>query len=353
MLPSSVKKVRVGVIGASGYVGSELLRLIAGHPQLEISGVFGEHSAGKALSEVLPAWRGLSTISIERVDVSNIAETCDLAITSLPHGASHTLVSQLFAAGVLTFDMSADFRLKNAADYAAWYGAAPAQDLLQRAVYGLPEVFREAIREAVLVAVPGCYPTASSLGIAPLLSNHLAEPDDVIIDAKSGVSGAGRVPTQATHFAEAGEGIRAYKVAGQHRHIPEIEQVLSHVAARPIYVTFTPHLVPMSRGILATAYLKPSLRFTDIQACRASAQAFFASSPSVVVLDEQSPDTAWVRGSNRCFISYHYDARAKRIIVQSAIDNLVKGAAGQAIQCINIRLGFEESLGLLMPAMFP
>ncbi|MEZ4249011.1 MAG: N-acetyl-gamma-glutamyl-phosphate reductase [Polyangiales bacterium] len=224
---------------------------------------------------------------------------------------------------------------------------------LRPAVYGLVELHREALRTADLVAVPGCYPTASTLALAPLLASGLIETTGLVIDAKSGVSGAGRSPTASTHLPETAEGFRAYKVAGTHRHTPEIEQELGRVAGTSIRLTFTPHLVPMTRGILATGYAMAKGDVT-VEQCRQAALALYEGSASVHVLSAgKSPDTLWVRGSNRAHVAYHVDRRTGRVLAQAAIDNLVKGAAGQAVQCANLRFGFEESAGLAVPATWP
>ena len=251
------------------------------------------------------------------------------------------------------FDLSADFRLRDLAVYREWYGEHTAPDLVTHAVYGLCEIERDAIRTADLVAVPGCYPTASALAIAPLVKHARIDLDSIIVDAKSGASGAGRGLSEGSHFAQLSEGIRAYKVAGLHRHTPEIEQTLSRLAGKDVRITFTPHLVPMIRGILATVYAKQTTPFSAADATEI-ARAMYDGSPSVTVLDPGiDPDTQWVRGSNRCFISYAIDKRTQRVVAQAAIDNLVKGASGQALQCFNLRYGFPEGQGIDAVGMFP
>jgi N-acetyl-gamma-glutamyl-phosphate reductase len=263
-------------------------------------------------------------------------------------------VKELRARGVVVFDLSADFRLSDLARHEEWYGAHHAPGLVSGAVYGLAELHRDALRRADLVAVPGCFPTASILPLAPLLAKGLVEQGPFVVDAKTGVSGAGRAPSERTHFSETTEGIRAYKIAGAHRHTPEIEQELSRVAGREVRVTFTPVLAPMTRGILATIYAraKPGV---DAAACIAAAREAYAGSPSVYVHPEPGacPDTLWVRGSNRAHLAYAHDARTGWLIAQGAIDNLVKGAAGQAIQCFNLRFGLPEGEGLGAPASWP
>jgi N-acetyl-gamma-glutamyl-phosphate reductase len=256
-------------------------------------------------------------------------------------------------------DLSADYRLADPKVYAAWYGEAGATDhpypeLLAEAVYGVPELWREEVRGARLVAAPGCYPTSAILATAPLLRGGLIEPAGIIIDAKSGASGAGRSPGQATHLPEAGEGVRPYKVAGTHRHTPEIEQALARVAAGPVTVTFTPHLLPMSRGILTCVYARPTDPGRSAAAYREAMEAAYASEPFVTVLPPgRLPDTAHLRGSNRVHLAVELDERAGLVVAFAALDNLVKGAAGQAIQCANLIHGIEESAGLDAIGLFP
>jgi N-acetyl-gamma-glutamyl-phosphate reductase len=285
--------------------------------------------------------------------VAAIAATADAAFCGLPHGASSAIVRQLRERGLVVFDLSADFRLQDLSVYREWYGEHDAPELVAGAVYGLCELEREAIRTADLVAVPGCYPTASALAIAPLVKAGLVELDTLIVDAKSGASGAGRGLSESTHFAQLSEGLRAYKVAGLHRHTPEIEQTLGRLAGREVRITFTPHLVPMTRGILATVYARVPADLT-VQRCTELARALYEGSPSVTVLDPGTdPDTQWVRGSNRAFVSYAIDKRTRRVVAQAAIDNLVKGASGQALQCFNLRFGFAEGTGISGVGMFP
>ncbi|MBX3247644.1 MAG: N-acetyl-gamma-glutamyl-phosphate reductase [Myxococcales bacterium] len=348
----TASEVRCAVVGATGYTGAELARLLLAHPRLALAQLVGHTKAGRPVDEVLPSLAGLVAGEILDFDPDAIAASCDAAFCALPHGASAPTVAALRERGVVVFDLSADFRLTDAATYEAWYGAHGAPALFGKAAYGLVELHREDLRDAGLVAVPGCYPTVSVLALAPLLRAGLVEPDGLVIDAKSGVSGAGRSPSPATHLPEAAEGFRAYKV-GAHRHTPEIEQELSRVAGAPLRVTFTPHLVPMTRGILATAYAQAKGEVTA-DACVEAARGLYAGSPSVHVFsDGRSPDTLWVRGSNRVHLSYHHDARTGRVIAIGAIDNLVKGAAGQAVQAANVRFGFEEGLGLGAPATWP
>ncbi|MBX7195573.1 MAG: N-acetyl-gamma-glutamyl-phosphate reductase [Sandaracinaceae bacterium] len=344
---------RVAVLGATGYTGAELLRLLLQHPEVRVTEIVGQSKSGQRVSAVLPALAGLVSGEVASYDAARIAKNADVAFACLPHGASGKIVAELHAAGLPVLDLSADFRLRDPKVHAEWYGHDEAPALRAEAVYGLAELNREALRSARLVAVPGCYPTASSLPLVPLLEAGLLEDGPIVIDAKSGVSGAGRQPGERTHFAETTEGFRAYKTGGSHRHTPEIEQTLSGVAGREIRVSFVPHLVPMTRGILASSYVRPR---AGLDAAKATelARARYEGSPSVHVLDAGScPDTLWVRGSNRAHLSYTLDARTGWLHCQGAIDNLVKGASGQAVQCFNLMRGYSEGMGLLGAAMWP
>ncbi len=346
-------KVRVAVVGATGYTGAELLRLMHGHSGIEVTTIAGHGKAGLPIARVLPSFNGVLRGDVSSVDINHIASTADAAFCGLPHGASQSIVRALRDRGLVVFDLSADFRLRDLTVYREWYGEHEAPDLVAEAVYGLCEIERDAIRTADLIAVPGCYPTASALAIAPLVKHGLIDLASIIVDAKSGVSGAGRAPSESSHFSHVSEGFRAYKVGGLHRHTPEIEQTLSRIAGEPVTVTFTPHLVPMIRGILSTVYAKQLTAFTRDTATEL-ARTMYEGSPSVTVLDPGTdPDTQWVKGSNRCFISYTVDKRTGRVIAQAAIDNLVKGASGQALQCFNLRYGFPEGQGLEAVGLFP
>ena len=352
---SSRERVRVAVVGASGYTGAELLRLLITHPHVEITALCARDKLTPRASTVLPSLAGVLEMPIEPFDADAVARKADVAFCGLPHGASIECVRALRERGVTVLDLSADFRLRDPNVYAEWYGAThAAPSLLEEAVYGLPELNREALRGAKLVAVPGCYPTASSLPMLPLLAKGLVGGDDLVVHALSGVSGAGRTPSATTHFSECAEGVRNYKIAGTHRHTPEIEQTLSMVAGRTVTITFSPTLVPMTRGILSTVYAHPTSEAVTVDEMVRAAREYFEGSPSVVVLDAGTlPDTLWVRGSNKAHVAYFFDRRAKRVVAQGAIDNLVKGASGQAVQCMNLACGFDEAAGLRAPAMFP
>ncbi len=346
--------LRIIVVGGTGYTGAELLRLALQHPQLEVAGVVGNKTAGGDIAAILPSFRGVLEGQVEAFDPDRVAEGADAVFCALPHAASAAVVASLRERGQTVFDLSADFRFADLTTYEKWYGPHPAPGLLPEATYGLVELHRESLRAADLIAVPGCYPTSAILALAPLLEAGLIDADGIVVDAKSGVSGAGRSVGPATHFSEVAEGLRAYKV-GAHRHAPEIDKELSAVAGSSVRVTFVPHLVPMTRGIHATCYARPSAsKAVPAAQCIEAAKALYASSPSVVVLDEgQHPDTLWVRGSNRVYLAYAQDPSSGTVVAMSVIDNLVKGAAGQAIQCLNVRFGFDEGTGLGSPAMWP
>ena len=358
-MSTDVPRLRVAVIGASGYTGGELLRLLLAHPRVEVTLVAARRAAGQTVAQVFPHLTGLCALPITAFDADAIAAGADVAFAALPHGESALVVAALHARGVTTLDLSADFRLHDATTWAAWYGGGdhphhPAAALLADAVYGLPERHRARLRGATLVAVPGCYPTATTLAIAPLLAAGLVAPRGLVVDAKSGASGAGRTPGLGTHLPEVGEGLRPYKVGGTHRHTPEIEQELALAAGAPVALLFTPHLVPMSRGILACVYADPTDPARGEADYRAALVAAYADEPFVDVLPAgQLPDTAHVRGSNRCHVQVVHDRRSGKVLAMSAIDNLVKGAAGQAVQCLNLARGWPEALGLGHAPLFP
>jgi N-acetyl-gamma-glutamyl-phosphate reductase len=347
------KPIRAIVVGGTGYTGAELVRLVLGHPYLELVSIVGNTTAGQVVSDVLPSLQGIVDAVVQPFEPDVIAAQADVAFCALPHAASAEAVSALRQRGQKVLDLSADFRFEDLSVYETWYGKHPVPERLSEAVYGLVELHREELRTADLIAVPGCYPTASTLALAPLVKNGLIRLDGIAVDAKSGVSGAGRGVSSATHFPETAEGARAYK-AGAHRHGPEIEQELSRLAGAPLNITFVPHLLPMSRGILATCYAQPVDSNVTVGACTEAARSLYTGSPSVHVLDEgQHPDTLWVRGSNRVHLGYAQDENSGMIIAMSAIDNLVKGASGQAIQCLNVRFGLDEGSGLEAPAQWP
>ncbi|MBF0127887.1 MAG: N-acetyl-gamma-glutamyl-phosphate reductase [Magnetococcales bacterium] len=346
--------ISVGIFGASGYTGGELVRLLARHPNARIAFVTSERHAGRPLSEVFPHLAAQPGQICRSMRETIGSAPCDVAFCALPHLTSMDVVPELLEQGVRVVDLSADFRLRDPEVYQTWYGEAHrAQGALEEAVYGLPELGRRReISMARLVANPGCYPTSVLLALAPLLRENAIEPDSLIIDSKSGVSGAGRTPAQGSMLSELSEGFRAYKTTG-HRHTPEIEQELSLMAGNPIRVRFTPHLLPQSRGILSTCYLRPRRTLTETQ-WREMFLNHYREERFVRVLPlGEYPATNHVRGSNECRLSVAYDGRTGWLMVLSVIDNLVKGAAGQAVQNMNLMMELEESAGLEQLPLFP
>ncbi len=346
-------KINAGIFGASGYTGIELARLLISHPFVELAAVHTRTYAGTPFEEVFGSLKSCTSLVCEDGTIENFAESCDVLFLALPHGiASHHITEEL-SEKCLFIDLGADFRLKDQELYEQWYGVEHGNPaLLRHAVYGLCELYRDRIAEARIIANPGCYTTASIAALAPLFAEGLAEPGSAIIDAKSGVTGAGRGVNLPLHFSEANESVKAYKVAA-HRHTPEIEQALSTFAGGEIAVRFTPHLIPMNRGILATCYARPKGR-THIEELFGLYREYYGDEPFIRLLEPgEYPETRWVRGSNFLDIGLHYDERTDTIVVLSAIDNLVKGAAGQAVQNMNIRFGLDETEGLLQLPLFP
>lgn len=342
--------VRAGIVGGTGYTGVELLRILALHPQVDVVAVTSRGDAGKRVSDAYPNLRG--HLDLPFVEPSLTAfETCDVVFFATPNGTCMRMAAELLERGIRVIDLAADFRLKDPEVFAQWYGEAHAcPDLLSEAVYGLPEFNRDAIRGARLIACPGCYPTAVQLGLAPLLRSGVVDPQSLIADVKSGVSGAGRKAEIPILMSETGESLKAYAVAG-HRHWPEIRQGLSALIAAPVGLTFVPHLIPMIRGIHATLYGRFVGQAQDLQSLF---EQTYADEPFVDVLPSGShPDTRNVRGSNRCQIAVHRPMNGDTIVVLSAIDNLVKGAAGQAVQNMNLMFGFDEIAGLSAIGLYP
>jgi N-acetyl-gamma-glutamyl-phosphate reductase len=344
--------VRIGVYGASGYTGQELLRLLLRHPSAEVVAVTSRRYAGQPVANVYPAFTGLTDLVFMDASPGEVAVECEHVFLALPHAVSMSVAPLFLQNHKKVVDLSADFRLRNAETYAAWYGRHTAAELLQEAVYGIPELYREQIRAACLVANPGCYPTSIILGLAPLLKEGWIDPSSIIADSKSGVSGAGREPQVASLFCEVTEAFKAYKVA-QHRHTPEIEQELGVIAGRGLRISFTPHLLPISRGILSTIYasLSETASHKDVHELY---EDFYRKELFVRVYKKGVfPNISSVRGTNYCDIGIAVDERTGRVIVISAIDNLVKGAAGQAIQNMNLMWGMKENLGLEMISLYP
>ncbi len=343
---------RIGIIGASGYTGGELSRLLSSHPQVEITVVTSRQHEGKTMAEVFPHLRQCSDLICEAPDIDALCAKADLFFTAVPHKTAMAIVPTLLARDRKVIDLSADFRLKDVSIYERWYQQHTAPEYIDRAVYGLPEIYRKAITDASLVANPGCYPTSILLPLAPLLEDKLIETKGIIADSKSGVSGAGRAASVATLYCEVADGFRPYKV-GDHRHTPEIDQELSLLAGTKLSATFTPHLLPISRGILSTLYATLKEGVTA-EAIAQSYRHRYAGERFVRLVDDPAlPATQYVRGSNYCDIGFRIDPRARRLIIMSAIDNVVKGAAGQAIQNMNIMCGFPEDSGLEGAPLFP
>jgi N-acetyl-gamma-glutamyl-phosphate reductase len=337
--------MRAAVIGATGYAGAELVRLLSGHPHAELSMMTSRQQGGTPFSDIYPAMAGIVDASCEAFSQETVSEAADVVFTALPHKAAMAVVPGLIDRGKKVIDLSADFRFKDPALYEAWYEPHQAKDLLQSAVYGLPETYADEIQKALLVGNPGCYPTSVLLPLLPLVKAPFVDLDNVVADSKSGASGAGRSVSLATHFCEVNESFRAYKVA-EHRHNPEMDEILSLAAGRQIHITFTPHLVPITRGMLTTVYvgLKGSVSHQEVAS---HLHTFFANKPFVRICPPgRFPDTRHVKGTNYCDIGVKVAERSRHLILVSAIDNLVKGASGQAVQNMNIMFGFPETAGL-------
>jgi N-acetyl-gamma-glutamyl-phosphate reductase len=350
-----MERKRVGLVGVTGYTGMELCRLVLHHPGMELVAATSRAEAGKRLGDLYPHLYGttMAEVPVQSPDYAALAAACDVVFLAVPHGTAMHAAKELVAAGCRVVDLSADFRLRDVGTYTAWYATDHAcPKLVPEAVYGLPELYAEAVAGARLVANPGCYPTASILALYPAVAAGLVEPEDLIIDAKSGASGAGRKANVATLFCEVHDSFRAYNL-GRHRHTPEIEQELSRAAGKALTVSFNPHLVPMDRGILATCYgrLRPHVdeaRVREVYAAFASGKPWVRFLPPGVL-----PETRWVRGTNFCDIAVVVDERTRRLIVVSCIDNLCRGASGQALVNANVMLGFPEDAGLSRAPLVP
>ncbi|BDD86769.1 N-acetyl-gamma-glutamyl-phosphate reductase [Desulfofustis limnaeus] len=345
--------LRVAIIGASGYTGGELARLLCNHDRVELTAATSRAQQNVPLADIYPHLRNRTAVVCSAPDVAQLIEQADFFFCAVPHKTAMDLVPGLLVSGKKVVDLSADFRFRDLRVYEHWYQPHTAPQIAAEAVYGLPEIHREAIRQARLVANPGCYPTSITLALGPLLQAGVIDPGSIIIDAKSGTSGAGRGASVATLFCEVTDGFRAYKVGGIHRHTPEIEQNLSHLAGRPVTVSFTPHLLPLSRGILSTIYASLTVA-ADEERLRDLLRQRYRDEPFVRVLDDdRQPATQYVRGSNYCDIALTVDRRTNRVILTSVIDNIVKGASGQAIQNMNLMCGFDETAGLTQAPLFP
>jgi N-acetyl-gamma-glutamyl-phosphate reductase len=348
-----VERMRACIIGATGYGGAELIRFLLHHPHVQLTSVVSSSNGGIPLPESFPHLLNLIDHTLDDVDMDVIRSKADVVFTATPSGVSMKLVPLLLEAGLRVIDLSGDYRLKSPSEYTLWYGKEPAeQGHLDSAVYGLSECFAPLIAGARFISNPGCYPTATLLGLAPLVQSGWIDPETIIIDAKSGVSGAGRGVGIGTHYSELNENLKVYKV-NKHQHIPEIEQALSWIGGQPVVTTFTTHLVPMTRGIMATMYAKLTAE-TSTEELLEVFRSYYEGKPFVRIRPEgQYPATKEVFGSNYCDIGLSVDQRTGRVTVISVIDNVVKGAAGQAIQNLNISMGWEETAGLHFAPVYP
>lgn len=344
--------IRIGIVGASGYTGVELARLLSACPEVKLTVATSRQYKGKKLADVYPNLAGMVDIVCDDLVPEELAARADFFFTAVPHQSAMNIVPGLLQAGKKVVDLSADFRLHDAAVYEKWYQKHTAQEYLAEAVYGLPELHRAEIPKARLVANPGCYPTSVILGLAPLLDAGAIEPETLIVDSKSGTSGAGRTAQTGTLFCEVTEGFKAYKIAA-HRHTPEMEQEISGLCKKAVTISFTPHLLPISRGILSTMYAKLHTMMTDAEVYELYS-TYYKDEPFVRVCGiGEFPATQFVRGSNFCDIGCKIDSRTGRVVIIAAIDNLVKGAAGQAVQNMNLMCNLPETRGLLAVPLFP
>ena len=346
--------IKIGIVGASGYSGSELLRFLVNHPgELQVALCTSETYAGQRIDSVLPNLRGFLSSKFEALDLDSLKDRVDVVVLAVPHKVAMSFVPQILAQGLRAVDFSADYRLEDAKTYEAWYHVEhTSTSLMSKSVYGLPERYRDCIRSAQLVANPGCYPTSAILAAMPFVKLGVVELDSIIVDSKSGISGAGPKPSENTHYANRESNFIAYNI-GVHRHTPEIEQELSAVASEPVRVTFTPHLVPMTRGILSTVYMRLTEEISSEEALNIYTK-FYEHEPFVRVLPTGTyPQTKAVLGSNYCDVGLEVDARTRRLVAMAAIDNLGKGAAGAVVQNLNLMFDFKETDGLKVPGMMP
>jgi N-acetyl-gamma-glutamyl-phosphate reductase len=346
--------IRVGIVGVTGYTGMELVRLLSGHPGAKVSYASSLTSIGQSLKEVLPNVPVDPEVAVEKFDVMSAWDNAEFFFLCLPHGKSMEAAGSLLDKGARVVDLSADFRMSDPSGYEQWYGEHTRIGLLAEAVYGMPEVYRERIREARLVANPGCYPTSIILGLLPLLKSGLVSHEGIIADCKSGVSGAGREPKNNLHFPEVEGNFLAYGIAGIHRHTGEIEQELGKLAGKPVRVNFSPHLVPVTRGILSTIYARPAAD-PDIGLIYRTCLDAYQKEPFLRVHgpEDDLPTLNTVRGTNICAVAPRVDRRTGTVIVVSCIDNLIKGAAGQALQNMNLMTGQAETAGLEIAPFYP
>ena len=346
--------IKVGIIGVTGYTGMELVRILMGHQGVQLAYASSRSWAGKKIGDAIPHLGSATELVLSSFDAADATKKAEFFFVCLPHGESMETVHRLRRAGSKVVDLSADFRLNDPSAYEQWYGTHSRKDLLSEAVYGMPELYREQILAADLVANPGCYPTSVILGLAPLLAQGIVDTDTIVIDSKSGVSGAGREPRPGFHFPETFGNFSAYNIAGQHRHIGEMEQELSSLAGADVRITFSPHLLPVSRGILSTIYVRPAVEVSDDKLYSVY-QEYYRGEPFIRINGPGGilPSLKDVRGTNLCFIGSRLDPRTGTIIIVSCIDNLVKGASGQAVQNMNLMVGFNETSGIEQTAMHP
>jgi len=344
--------IKAAIFGASGYTGQELTRILSGHPEVKLVAVTSRRFAGKPVTEVFPSLCGFTSLKYQNSTPAQISNICDIAFLALPHGVSMGIAPEFVKTGKKVIDLSADYRLRDLKTYEKWYGKHSSAKLLKDAVYGIPELYRKQIRKAKFIANPGCYPTSIILGLAPALKKKLLDVSTIIADSASGVSGAGREPLTGSLFCEVDGGFKAYKV-GKHRHLPEIEQELNALADKKFAISFTPHLLPVKRGILSTIYAKLKNDVT-LQELHSLYCSFYASEKFVRICPEGLyPNISSVCGSNYCDIGLAIDPRTKNVIIMAAIDNLIKGAAGQAVQNMNIIYNFAENTGLQNAPLYP
>jgi len=344
--------IYAGIMGATGYAGLELTRILSAHPSVTIEKLGSTSYAGRTVGSLYPQLTGLKNMVYEEPDPQAWAQTCDVIFTCLPHGVSSETVAKLSPYGKPVIDLSGDYRYDDPAVYEKWYGMPhPHPDVLAKAVYGLTELYRDAVKDAPVIGNPGCYTTCSILGLTPAIASGLVDPDTIIIDAKSGTSGAGRSPSHDLHFTEVHDNFKAYKIA-VHRHTSEIEQELSKAAKKPLALSFTPHLLPVKRGILETIYcaLPEAVSHADVMAVY---EKYYGDEPFITLYPEGTvPELKHVVGSNELHIGWVVDTRLHRLIIVAVLDNLIKGAAGQAIQNMNVRFGLPETTGLVSPAWY-
>lgn len=341
-----MSKISVAVIGATGYTGQELVRLLSKHPKVEIKYLTSRQNIGQNYSKIFPEFLGQVDIPFSKLNINQIAKDCQTVFLCLPHHEAMNTAAKFLNTGVQVIDLSADFRLKDSKVYEKWYGKHTQKKFINEAIYGLPELYASKLKKAKLIACPGCYPTSAILGLAPIAKQKIVQPDSIIIDSKSGVSGAGRSANIDLLYSELNENFKAYKI-GAHRHRPEIEQEISLLTQETIEITFTPHLVPMHRGILSTIYVKLNSKKSEKEIYTIY-KKFYEKKNFVQVLGLGSfPSTKNVTKRNQCQIGIHYNEKNQQLIIISAIDNLTKGASGQAVQCFNISQGLKETSGLL------